>query len=86
MGNPEPTFASHSVEVKDFKLLGKDKSHLKLVLTQNGSQKLEAIAFGMGEHATNLKVGDIIDIAYTIDENVWNGNTKLQLKIKDIKL
>ncbi len=86
MGNPEPTFASQKVEVEDLKLLGKEKNHLKLWLKQDDSQTFEAIAFGMGEFAEKLKAGDKIDIAYTIDENIWNGNTKLQLKIKDIKL
>lgn len=86
MGNPEPTFVSHDVEVKDFKLLGKDKSHLKLVLEQSDSQTIDAIGFGLSEHAIKLKTGDKISIAYTIDNNTWNGNTKLQLKIKDIKI
>ena len=86
IGNPEPTFASFDVEVKEFKLLGKDRNHLKLVLKQDESQTIEAIAFGMGELADKLKSGSKIDIAYTIDENVWNGNTKLQLKVKDLKI
>ncbi|HSW48487.1 MAG TPA: DHHA1 domain-containing protein, partial [Candidatus Saccharimonadales bacterium] len=91
MGNPEPTFVSKGVKVKDFKLLGKDRTHLKLTLyqetgTENQEPKtLEAIGFGLSEFALNLKPGDKIDIVYTIDENVWNGNTKLQLKLKDIK-
>ncbi|HUQ85102.1 MAG TPA: single-stranded-DNA-specific exonuclease RecJ [Candidatus Limnocylindrales bacterium] len=92
IGNPEPTFASYNVTVKDFKLLGKDKTHLKLQIYQEPRTKnqeprtLEAIAFGMGELAENLKQNNKIDIAYTIDENSWNGNIKLQLKIKDIKI
>lgn len=100
IGNPEPTFASMGVEVKDFKLLGRDKTHLKLQLCQEprtpfgklrtGKKQeakiFDAIGFGMSEFAQNLKPGDKIDVAFTIDENVWNGNTKLQLKIKDIKI
>jgi single-stranded-DNA-specific exonuclease len=86
MGNPEPTFASIGVVVKDFKLLGKEKNHLKLSLQQGDSQIFDAIGFGMSEFALSLKPGDKIDVAYTIDDNTWNGNTKLQLKIRDIKI
>ena len=99
MGNPEPTFVSYGVKVKDFKLLGKDRTHLKLQLYQKPRTSirqaqdkknqepriLDAIGFGMSEFAEKLKPEDKIDIAYTIDENVWNGNTKLQLKLKDLK-
>ncbi len=85
MGNPEPTFVSTDVVVKSFKLLGKDRTHLKLQVQQNESELFDAIGFGLSSFAEKLKPDDKIDIAYTIDENVWNGNAKLQLKIKDIK-
>ncbi|HEX8932447.1 MAG TPA: single-stranded-DNA-specific exonuclease RecJ [Patescibacteria group bacterium] len=85
MGNPEPVFATKNVTIDDFRIMGKDGSHLRLNLSQ-GQYKLEAVGFGMGEFAAELKFGDEIDVAYTIDENVWRGNTKLQLKVKDIKL
>lgn len=45
---------------------------------------IEAIAFGMGE-LNSIKIGDNIDVAYTIDVNEWNGNKRLQLKIKDLR-
>ena len=38
----------------------------------------------MGE-LNALRIGDEIDVVYTIDVNEWNGNKKLQFKIKDIK-
>jgi hypothetical protein len=36
--------------------------------------------------ANSLKIGDKIDVAYVLDENTWNGETKLQLKVRDINL
>lgn len=83
MGNPEPVFASRGVKVENLRLLGKENNHLKLWVSANG-KSFEAIAFGMGELASEIKIGNKIDIAYALDENTWNGNTKLQLKIKDI--
>jgi single-stranded-DNA-specific exonuclease len=85
MGNPEPVFVSFGVEVKAINLMGKEKNHLKIKLGQKEFETIDAIGFGMVEFADNFKVGDNIDIAYTIDSNTWNGNTKLQLKLKDIK-
>ncbi|HWY79213.1 MAG TPA: single-stranded-DNA-specific exonuclease RecJ [Candidatus Sulfotelmatobacter sp.] len=83
MANPEPVFVSRDVTVSSFRIIGKERNHLRLVLQQDGTT-FEAIAFGMGELADTLKSGDTIDIAYVLDENTWNGNTKLQLKMKDI--
>jgi len=76
MGSPEPVFAARGITVSDARLIGAEGKHLKF------KTPLDAIAFNMG----NLigKLTKPIDIAYTIDMNVWNGNKKLQLKIKDI--
>lgn len=85
MGNPDPTFVSEKVEIKDMRLLGKEGKHMRLILQQDFGPILEAVAFGMGERFNEFTKGDLIDVAYTIDENTWQGQTKLQLKIKDIK-
>ncbi|MBI5123289.1 DHH family phosphoesterase [Candidatus Roizmanbacteria bacterium] len=95
MGNSEPVFATKSVLIDDLRIMGKDGSHLKLVLRDSGPSNsagrqarmtaFEAVGFGFGHLAAELSVGDVIDVAYTIDENTWNRNTKLQLKVKDIK-
>lgn len=82
-GSPEPIFVSRGVLVDDVRLVGADGKHLKLSIEQSSS-RLEAIAFGMGAFYPELKSDKPIDIAYTIDMNVWNGNKKLQLKIKNI--
>lgn len=95
MKNPEPVFATKDITIKDLRIIGRDGKHLKLLLefphfaeATRGRpisyQEFEAIAFGMGELGREIKVGDKIDVAYVIDENRWNGNTKLQLKVKDI--
>ncbi|MBI4080614.1 MAG: single-stranded-DNA-specific exonuclease RecJ [Candidatus Levybacteria bacterium] len=85
MGNPEPVFMTSKVTVDDSRIIGRDGKHLKLRLSQ-GDKHFEAIAFGMSEFAAKIKDEKIVDVAYTIDNNVWNGTEKLQLKIKDIKV
>jgi single-stranded-DNA-specific exonuclease len=79
--NPEPVFVTRGVTLDDFRLVGKDGKHLKLRVSS-----FDAIAFGMGDIHPKLKNSMTLDIAYTIDMNVWNGNKKLQLKIKDMQL
>jgi single-stranded-DNA-specific exonuclease len=84
MGNPEPVFATKDVLVDDVRIMGKEGTHLKLRVSQD-KDSFEAVGFGMGALAAEVHKGDTIAIAYTIDENEWNGNIKLQLKIKDVK-
>jgi len=86
-GNAEPVFMTRTVLVKDARLVGKDGKHLKLRITNHESRiTIDAIAFGMGELYGKLKSDQPVDIAYTIDMNVWNGSKKLQLKVKDVQL
>lgn len=93
MNNPQPVFVTRGVIIEDLRVLGRDANHLKLRLSHPDSElpthnpePFEAIAFNMGGMAKEIKIGEKIDLAYTIDENTWNGNTKLQLKVKDIKI
>ncbi|MDO8657520.1 MAG: single-stranded-DNA-specific exonuclease RecJ [Candidatus Levybacteria bacterium] len=84
MGNPEPTFVSKGAAIEDMRLVGYEKKHLKLRV-ESGELKIEGIGFGLGEKASEIHIGDKVDIVYIIDENAWNGNKDLQLKVKDIK-
>jgi single-stranded-DNA-specific exonuclease len=86
-GNPEPVFVTRGVTVEDARLVGADGKHLKLRVTSHVSHNtIDAIAFGMGNIYSKLRPDAKVDIAYSIDMNVWNGNKKLQLKVKDIVL
>ncbi|MEN9406815.1 MAG: hypothetical protein RLZZ455_31 [Candidatus Parcubacteria bacterium] len=81
IGNPEPVFSS-SATIADIRILGREGKHLKLKLS-DGSLSVDAIGFGMGERVSEIKVGDMIDVAFNLDENEWNGRKSLQLKLKD---
>ena len=83
--NPEPVFAAHHVRVRQAYPVGKDQKHLKLIVEQNGVTK-NAIAFGFGPFMHKLSYSQTINIAFRIEENIWNNQTSLQLKIKDIKI
>lgn len=82
MANPEPTFVTRGVEALEVRKIGRDQTHLKMKLEQNG-KIFDAIGFRLADKV-DVSTGDDIDIAYIIDENVWNGKTSLQLKIRDL--
>ncbi len=83
-GNPQPIFASRGVTVDGISVVGKTGTHLKLIVSQGGTQR-QCIGFGFGEWADQLELGGKIDLAYTAGVNEWNGNREIQLMIKDIK-
>ena len=67
--------------------IGKEQSHLKLSVTDtNRSQFLDCIGFGMADKFELIKGGQQFDIAYALEENEWNGNVNLQLRLKDIRI
>ena len=85
--NQTPVFCSR--RVKDYgtsKLVGKDLEHIKLELIDaNSNSPIHGIAFGMHKHSKHIKGMKPFNICYTVEENTYNGNTSLQLMIKDIK-
>jgi single-stranded-DNA-specific exonuclease len=87
MGNREPMFLSKGIMVEGIRTVGAEGKHLKLELRAQSSEPravVEGIGFGLGEMATKIKTGDRVDIVYSISENEWNGDKKLQLKIKSL--
>ncbi len=83
IANPEPLFVTKGVEIREIKSLGKEGKHLKLLLAHDDIF-FEALAFGWGE-SFDKKIGDGIDILYSITLNTWNGKSKVELKIKDLR-
>ena len=85
MANPEPTFVTKNLIISDIRIVGKDGKHLKLNLkSQISNFKFNAIAFGMGEDS-KLRIGDKVDVVYTLSNNSWGDRQNIELKIKDIR-
>ena len=83
--NMMPVFSTTSVRDNGYgKTVGADKSHLKLNIIYGADKKTyNAIGFGLGNKMKFTQ--NNFDIAYSLDENEWNGRTSLQLLLKDIK-
>lgn len=80
MNNPKPIFATPMMKVSDIRTLSEGK-HLKFL-----ADGIDAIAFGMGNMINLVKSGSLIDLAYNLEINRFNGSEKLQLKVKDLKI
>jgi single-stranded-DNA-specific exonuclease len=87
-GNMKPVFITRKVlDYGSSRLVGKVQEHLKLELVDSSSENvMNGIAFGMYEFNDHLKSLKPLDICYTLEENTFNGNTSIQLMIKDIKV
>ncbi len=83
--NHRPVFESKDVYVLNSLASFKDKHLRFLAAEENNDTVFNAVGFDMMEHYTRMARGDRFRMAYTMEENTFNGNTSLQLRIKDIK-
>lgn len=90
LGSPMPVFVSDEVEVQGSKMIGKDSKHLKLILQSAVSNQLSSHIFEglIWNHNSNAQfnIGDKLKIAYTPKLNTYNGETFVQVEIKDWEL
>lgn len=84
-GNPEPVFALRHVHLRNYRGVGKDGRHLKLnVIGDEGD--IDGIGFNMGSYLeTEMKLEEAVDLAFRLERNHWNDQTRLQLVIEDLK-
>ena len=84
--NMTPLFLSKKLKDTGFgKSIGADNEHLKLFVKQNDSQGFAAIGFGLGSKIALTQNNQLFQAVYSIDENQWNGQTTLQLRLRDLK-
>ena len=86
-GNMKPVFCTSKVfDYGTSKVVGRDKEHLKLELIEGQSAAIkQGIAFSMGDKIKGIKAGKPFDVCYSIEENVYNGTTSIQLQVRDIR-
>lgn len=84
MGNEKPVFSISGVEVMNIAAVGVDNKHLRIRINKN-NKIINGIGFNMGNFISFVNQGDIIDIAFQMDINNYQGNESVQLILKDIK-
>jgi single-stranded-DNA-specific exonuclease len=85
-GNRQPVFMTKNLKDTGYgKCVGADKTHLRITVKQGNKNAFVGIGFGLGDKKNVACTNTPFMAAYCIDENEWQGNVTLQLRLKDIK-
>ena len=82
-----PVFKAEGLRDNGYgKCVGEDKSHLKVGIINGADKKTySGIGFGLGAKEKLISNGKAFKAVFNLDENHWNGNTSIQLLLKDIQ-
>ncbi|MBA7490277.1 Single-stranded-DNA-specific exonuclease RecJ [subsurface metagenome] len=85
IGNPQPVFCSYKNIISDWRLVGEKREHLKIKIKEE-NRTLEGIGFKLSRIGNQIfSENKVVDLAFNIELNKWNGTENVQLNIKDIK-
>ena len=79
--NPSPAFVVDNLTLKQKKLMGSTKEHLKLIV-ETPSGTMDCVWWSKGD--VPLIAGDKLDVAFSPQLNTFNGVTSVQLILKDV--
>src|SRR4029078_10534180 len=82
--NLRPVFVAKKVYNTGWSKVVKE-NHIRFVL-QQGTSKITGIGFNMAEKMPLLEAGKAVDVVFKLDENEWNGEKNLQLKVIDVRV
>ncbi|MBK8303343.1 MAG: single-stranded-DNA-specific exonuclease RecJ [Chloracidobacterium sp.] len=85
-GNPKPVFLTRDLVLRDEPFVMKEK-HLKLKLYDAAGKVFEAVWWdGVAKSkGQTLAPNSRIELAYVAEANTWQGNTRLQLVVEDLR-
>ena len=85
-GNMTPIFMAENIKDSGYaKGVGEDGKHLKFAVTQNDYGPIGGIGFNLGNKMPLVTSRKPFSAVFSIDENEWQGNVSLQLKLKDLR-
>lgn len=84
-GNMTPIFMTENLRDTGYgKCVGEDDKHIRLTVEQTG-ERFVCIGFNLGDKCELTTQRKPFSAVYSIDENHWQGNVSLQLKLRDIR-
>lgn len=83
-GNPVPVFGLYNMRIDEIKELSGGKHH-KLTVSRDNA-RVTVMCFNTDTTGFHYSIGDIVDLAVTLDKNFYAGNTYLSVIVRDMKL
>ena len=83
-GNPEPMFSLTNLKLEKIYSIGQG-NHLKLTFCKD-NKKIEVLYFNKKRHEFLYQEGDILDIVFTMHENIYKLKSSLSIYITDLRL
>jgi single-stranded-DNA-specific exonuclease len=84
-GNLNPLFMAENLRDTGYaKVVGQDGKHLKFSAEQDGAGPFGAIGFNLGDKLVLVAGSKRFKAVFSLDENEWNGQVSLQLKVRDV--
>ena len=84
VGNPTPVFLSRNVRLSMApRIVGTDGLKLRIA---TATRDRDALGWGMGDLAAEITPETAIDLAYRLERDTYQGETRLQLRIADLRL
>jgi single-stranded-DNA-specific exonuclease len=83
--NQKPIFEARNVYVRNALSSFKDRHVRFLAGQENTDVAITVVGFDMANWYERLATGDNFRMAFTVEENNYNGMTSIQLRLKDLK-
>jgi len=85
-GNPKPVFVTKGLYLAQEPFVMKEK-HLRLKFQNEQQKRFEAVWWDGVDRSKGrtLRAGNCIEVAYTPEANTWQGTTRLQLVVHDLR-
>ncbi len=84
--NMRPVFVTHQCrDTGRTRAVGKEQTHLKFEIKDSFEHHFTGIGFGLAHYLPEIKKQNPFSILYTLEENQFNGQVSLQLKVKDLQ-
>lgn len=86
IGNPSPVLVARQVTVAaPARVVGREQEHLKLRLVDGSGAQIEALGWGMSARAGEVEQGTVLDVAFRLESDEWNGERRLQARLADFR-
>lgn len=82
--NQMPIFGLYGVTLQRVTPIGNNK-HLRLLFSK-GENSFQALLFGVTTQGFCFEVGDVLDVAATVETNYYNGNYSVSVQVKALRM